>query len=78
MALSSRSFGSMVKHTLRHPYYLCPVLWCHTLLTRPRPLTVLLNVMAPLELHYDLRALTKVIPCAPVISCPLHVYRTSF
>ncbi|MFS7971538.1 hypothetical protein Hanom_Chr09g00834041 [Helianthus anomalus] len=78
MALSSRSFGSMVKRTPRYPYYLCPVLWCHTLLTRPRPLTMLLNVMSPLELHCDLRALTKIIPCARVISLPLHVYRTSF
>ncbi|MFS7944768.1 hypothetical protein Hanom_Chr06g00516191 [Helianthus anomalus] len=39
---------------------------------------MVLNVTTPLEFHYDLRALTKIIPCAPVISCSLHVYRTSF
>ncbi|MFS7980323.1 hypothetical protein Hanom_Chr10g00938111 [Helianthus anomalus] len=78
MALSSRNFDSTVRHTLRYPYYLCPVLWCHTSLTWPRPLTMLLNVMAPLEFPYDLRALTKIIPCAPVISCSLYVYCTSF
>ena len=90
MEISSRNFGSMVKHTLRYPYYLCPVIWCHALLTWPRRLYIgstsgvsttldhAFNVMAPLEFHYDVRALTKIIPCAPAISCSLHVYRTSF
>ena len=76
MALSSRSFGSMVKRTPASPLLLMPrALVSHFVDTA---LTVLLNVMAPLELHYDLRALTKIIPCAPAISCSLHVHRTSF